>query len=318
MKPGVTVRPARSCILLCLILLPGCGLFSRPAAGPPPDAELAAATSAARVAYERGLVREAAGLYERALTRARAMDDSAQIANAAYNAATCFTSLAQYDRASELLAEAKNETRRSGGRAADVLLMQARVAWLQGRTTDALSIADEVLATVPPAHPSERVQAHCLKGRIACDAGDQGTASAELAQARKDAADTTDTTDAADPIAQARLAELTGRVELLQGRSAQAASEFDHEASLLREGHLYADMTQALGRAAAAHKDASQPQLAADRFYRAARSAYAQGDRPEALRLIKAASETAEAAADASLLRMIRSLSREIELPLEK
>src|SRR5256885_5395216 len=101
--------------------------------------------------------------------RARAMDNPAEIADAAYNAAACYTNLGQYPRASDLLDEARREIRRSNGRAGDILLMQARVLWLQSKTAEALAAGDEVLAQVPPATAGERAAVHCLRGRIACD-----------------------------------------------------------------------------------------------------------------------------------------------------
>ena len=60
--------------------------------------------------------------------RARLMDDSHAIADAAYNLAACLTDLGQYQSARAYLLEAKAEGRRAGGRITDVLLLEAMVA----------------------------------------------------------------------------------------------------------------------------------------------------------------------------------------------
>jgi hypothetical protein len=147
----------------------------------------------------------------------------------------------------------------------------------------------------------------CLKGRIACDARDAAGAAAALGAARRVAV------QVPDPLSQARLAELSGRVELLTGNPAKAAPEFDREASLLRSARSYSEMTRALARAASAYKDAGDSRLAAERFFRAGRSAFGQGNGAEARKLLRAAIDAAEAAGDARTSRSAGVLAAEVE-----
>jgi hypothetical protein len=185
--------------------------------------------------------------------------------------------------------------------------MQLRVAWLEGRTGEVMSLADEIMAQAPPPSAGERLQVHYFKGRMACDAGDAVRATAELAMARRELS------GAPDSISQARVAELSGRVERLANRHDRAAAEFDREASLLREGRLYNDMTYAVARAASAYRDAGRHQAAAERFYRAGRSAFGQGDPVTAAKFIKEAIDEAESAGDAQSADRYRLLLNEVQ-----
>ena len=81
--------------------------------------------------YEaQGQYAKAESLYQHALTRARATDRPGEIADAAYNRAVALASLGRYDEAGELLGEAEAEARRAGRPAADVLLVEAKLARL--------------------------------------------------------------------------------------------------------------------------------------------------------------------------------------------
>jgi hypothetical protein len=72
-------------------------------------------------------------------------------------------------------------------------------------------------------------------------------------------------------------------------------------------------MTHAIARAASAYRDAGHHQTAAERFYRAGRSSFGQGDREGSAKFIKDAIEAAEKAGDAPSVNRFRLLLNEIQ-----
>src|SRR5207249_4696552 len=150
-------------VLVVLALAPGACSPATPPRAVFADPELSAATGAARAAFDRGQAALAADLYQRALTRARATDRPGEIADASYNRAVVLMSLGRYDEANELLGEAEAEARRAGRPAADVLLVEAKLARLRGRPREAVALADRVLAQRPRAGAAEEAQAHLAK-----------------------------------------------------------------------------------------------------------------------------------------------------------
>ena len=82
--PAATLRRLLALPLLVLAaLLPGCA--AAPPRAVPTDIEYAQAMATARTSYDRGQVAQAVLFYDRALQRAEARDDAADIGDAAYN-----------------------------------------------------------------------------------------------------------------------------------------------------------------------------------------------------------------------------------------
>jgi hypothetical protein len=244
------------------------------------------------------------------------MDDAERIGDAAYNLAAASVSLKQYDRARTLLAEARAEYRRAGVPITDVLLVEAKVARLQGRADEAVALADAILTQQsPPAAASDRVRAQVIKGEIACEARDAAGAAAALAAARGELRGGGGRSkDAGDPDAAlaAGVAGLEGCVATLRGEPANAADAFDRAAALWRQARQYHPMARSLGRAAAAYREAGEARPAADRYYRAARSTFGQRELEDALDLARSAAQSAGEAGDEDLRRRAEALLAEI------
>lgn len=291
--------------IVCVALLAGMSGCGSPYRGISRDAEFASATTAARLAFAQGQVERATQLYERALARARGMDNPEGISDAAYNLAMCLTEMRQYARARVQLAEAKAEALRAGSGIIDVLLVEAAVARLQGSPNEARALADEVLRRKPAPKDAQRLQVHLLRSEIACDAGDAVAAAAELARV-------SNATGYSLPL-QARLAQVRGRIDLLERNWTAAARGFDREAGLLRQARRYRSMSEALAAAARAYQAAGADGPAADLYYRAARSSFGLGDAAESRNLIAAAISAARRAGAADLERLAVSLSSEID-----
>lgn len=308
LRRSTVVLPA---LLLCL---GSAGCFNAPPPkGPPVDTELAEANNAASLAYARGQTAQALTLYQHALDRARAMDDAAQIGSSAYNLAAVMIQARKYAPASVLLGEAERETLRAKTNVADVLLLEAKLARLQGDAGYAKLYTDAVLnGAWPPPHPptsetmharqlpatpvplntqlGQRVLAHLIRGEVAIAEDNVQEAQSELTAAQRELP------PSARPALRASVAGLTARVARESGRAPQvAASAFDRQVDLLREAHLYSEMASALADAGRAYASINSL-IAADRFYRAGRSYFGQGNLEDAQKaLAKAASSGAVA-----------------------
>ncbi len=295
------------CGLVSFLVLTSCTTSARPKEEAI-DAEFAVAMSAGRSAFDQGLIEQAATLYQRALKRARVMDSAMAIGDAAYNLAACHIRLGQFEKASALLAEAKTEVLSVRGDISDIVLVEAKVARLQGRPAEALALTEQVLSgAVATSTNSHRLQAHLLRGQIACDKGDAALAVQQLQMAEKFA------TGMSDAGIRAGLSRLAGRIYLIQKEPVRAAREFDRETFLLQQAEQYAQMASALQRAAASYLQAGNYRLAADRYFRAARSSFAQGQNSAALELGNLALSAADNAADQKAVARARALLNEIE-----
>ncbi len=290
----------------CLLVFPaGCANAPLPT-GPPRDAVLTNAMSSARLAFERGLNTEAVVLYRQALDRAREMDDASAIADAAYNFAAAILQSGANEQARLALLEAEAEARRGGGNLADVLLMRAKVARLNGATSEAVALAERVLtdrASSPTA--GHRVQAHVLKGDVAAEERDWAAAE-EQGRLAQDALGRAG--DTVSPALLAGVVGLRGTIALGRGNLPAAARFFDRRADLLRQARLYRDMADAMAQSAGIWARLELPAEAGPRFYRAARAAGAQGDTARARSLLADAAASARAAKDHQLLTLVEAL----------
>jgi tetratricopeptide (TPR) repeat protein len=272
------------------------------------------AMSSGRLAFERGLNTEAVVLYRQALDRAREMDDASAVADTAYNLAAALVQAGVYEDARAALLEAEAETRRGGGNVADVLLMRAKVARLEGTTSEAAALADRVLAD-PASRPApgHRVQAHVLKGEVAAEERNWPGAveQARLAQEALGRAG-----DTVSPALLAGVVGLRGRIALGRGDLTAAAQFYDRRTDLLRQARLYRDMADAMAQSAGIWARLEKPGEAGPRFYRAARAAGAQSDAGRARSLLAQAEESARAAKDEQLLALVRALRVEWDGPI--
>ncbi|HEY8240680.1 MAG TPA: hypothetical protein VIH35_04495, partial [Kiritimatiellia bacterium] len=186
-----------------------------------------------------------------------------------------------------------------------VLLLQAAVAKGKGDLAGAQLLLGQVLKG-GSSKPASRLQAYIVKTDIACDAGNLAEADLVLKRAERMA------DSVSDDALRGGVARVGGRVQLLKKNPAVAAAKFDQEAKLLQRAHRYREMPAALDRAGAAWLDAGGMGPAADRFYRAARSWYAQGELVAALKSVDQAMSAAQLGKDKDLAAGIAVLLAEI------
>lgn len=290
---------------LAVLVLSACSTPPKP---DPEQVELSRMTTTARTAYEQGSASQAARLYLRALKMARVQDDPVEIGNNAYNLAACLIVLEKYDDARSLLREAKREFERAKRPVTMILFLDAKAARLQGNAEQAVALADQVLASLKEGEGGTYpLQVALLKTQISCDRGDIPMAKVEYGKAQKEL----QTTD--DPILKADAAGVAGRIALLENDPARAAQEYDRQADACKRARKYRDMATSLGAAGQAYLDANILLPAADRFYRSARSLYAQGDELAALKMIEAAVAAGEKAGDQDSLMRTKALFDEIK-----
>lgn len=296
-------------VMLAVVLVSGCSTTKPERVVNP---EIATFADLAQEAYGRSAFEQSVKLYGRALVKARAADDAQEIGNNAYNMAVCLIALEKYAEAREPLREAQGEFERIGVEISAAELLDAKAARLDGKPDEAERIADQVLAALKPGeNRAYRTQALLVRAQVACDRRDAAAARTELALAQKEMR------KLKNPFLTAAIHGVNGRIALMEKDPARAAVEFDHEADLCRDAGKYRDMALALARTGQAYADAEDAKAAADRFYRAARSFFAQGDELMSLKMIEAALKSAEKAGDQTVLLRTTALFGEIRKQLE-
>jgi tetratricopeptide (TPR) repeat protein len=298
-------------VINSLPLAAGCG-------GPPPrpapaDVEFAQAMATARTSYDRGQVPQAVLFYERALRRAEARDDAADIGDAAYNLAVALVDDGQFGRAAGLLDAARAELARAGGRTTDVRLVRAKVARQLGDLGAAAAGAAGV-ARAPDATPAERCQAFVLLGQVSLDGRHAGPVPTHITDARAALA------AAGGPRAGGRLPPrsrdaleagvvgLEARLAEAAGDPARAGAAYDRQVTLARRAGMFADMSTALEAAGRSYAAAGDNAAAGDRLYRAARSLLAQGDADRGTAAAREAATAAGRSGDAELAARVAAL----------
>jgi tetratricopeptide (TPR) repeat protein len=292
---------------LLLILGAGCAGPAPQQVQPAADRQVMQASLAGRLAYEQGDYAQAQVLFQKALTRARAIDAADLAADAAFNLALSSIGVQDYAAADRLLHQAEYDAARAAFEPFDIRVLRAKVAYLRERLQEAAALADELIASAAPARL--RLQAMLLRAQIDADGGDLAGARAGL-QAAGALAGTAGA--APTPSVRADIEKLRGTIARRAGNADEAARAFDAEAALLRTAFRHRDMGHALARAAQAHWSAGRPALAADRFFLAARSLDGQGETDAASAYVESSVDAAGQAGDEAALARARALQEAI------
>jgi tetratricopeptide (TPR) repeat protein len=265
------------------------------------DSDWVSQTTTGKGSYDRGDYRRAADAFGRAEQRARALDDADALAVAAVNRAI---SLLAESKAEESLAgveEALADSRVSKPRQMELKVAGARAWAALGKPEDALAQVDEVLKLDPPS--ALRAQALLAKS------------SAELAKEDVSAATKalTDGLSAKEWSAlpwtlQAESAAQRAKIAAADKRPAEAAGLQDEAAALWKKAGRLPDMARALAAAGRQAQAAGDLAGACDRYYRAARSLWAQGLQPEAVRTLEEGVECAEVLKDEAVAKRMAKL----------
>lgn len=272
------------------------------------DPELYRNAKSARTAFAQGEYKLAVRLYRRALNRARAMDNAIEIGNNAYNLAASLMELGDYDQSRKLLEESRSSFKRAGKVPEGVFILEIKNAL--GR--ESLEEAQELLEAAVSRNsvvlvPEMLIQYKLLAAEIALKLGDLTLVQRELESTRDDLG------QVKDSVLEGDFKRVEGELLFLQDKFADAGIAFDRWADFMRKGEQYNTMSVALGKAGAAYQKAENYCASLDRYFRSARSLYAQEDQVAALKMIEAALEVAPECEDESSREQIRNLFLEIK-----
>ena len=284
--------------LLAALLAAGCATPPEPQFT---DADWVSHVTTGRGAYERGDYRRAAEAYGRAEQRARALDDADALAVAAVNRATCLLADGKAADATGGIAEALADARIAKERRAELLVAGARAELALGKSDDAIARVDEALKLEPP--PALKAQALLAKSGAELARGNPAAATKAL----------TDGMSAKEwkglPISlQADQAALRAQIAVAEKKPAVAMVMQDEAATLWKKADRLPDMARALAEAGRQAQAADDLAGACDRFYRAARSLWAQGLQPEAVRALEEGVKAAEQLDDEAVAKKIAAL----------
>ncbi len=303
----------KKCIVwMGLVVISGCATGSPDEERPDHrdnDPMIVQLSDTARQAFDQGEISKAVVMYRRALDRARAMDNSREIAAIAYNLSACLIALEDWDAAVKLLAEAEREARLAGEPVGPVMLLAAETA----RRQEQAGAAEAILDRMEAAKVSDdiRGQAYVLRAHIACDRGDAARAAAHVQRASGYLAKSN------RPGWDGALAEVSGRIAELSGAWAEAGAYYDREASAMQRARRLPEMALALEKAGRNYVKAERIDTAVDRFFRAARSLMAQGNYLDALRVIEQAAPLQPGEEGQQTMTVIAELFEEIRRSVE-
>ena len=244
------------------------------------DAEWVSHATTGRGCYERGDYRRGAEAFGRAQERARAMDDANALAVAAANRSICLMAEGKAVAALEEAREALADPRVEAGRRAELKAVGARALMALGQPEAAAAMAGEALEGKPTEWV--RAQAALVGGAEALTREDAAGAQAALAKglAAKEWARQPATVRAE------RAAQL-GEAAALEKRYAEALRLHEEAAETWKQAGRLAEMARATAEAGRNAQGAGDLAGACERYYRAARSLWAQKLEAEALQRLE-------------------------------
>jgi tetratricopeptide (TPR) repeat protein len=282
------VRPVGLIILLAGILaVGGCGSSPQVQDKSVIDQNLERLNRAARQAFDKGRIEQAAVFYRKALERALVRDDSGAIVDAQYNLAVCLMKLNSPAQAMQLVQRAETELALADQKKfADLLLLKAMLLHRSAKPDEAWQITGQILSMTPQTTPLIRGRTHFLRGLIAAEREDIHQLHTEM----------TALGQPQNALLRGDLAELQGHLAMAEQDWADAVEAFDDAVKLRRETMDYQAMIKDLALAAKASERAGKFKGASQRYLRAGRSAALQGDHDAARAwLVRAEQLAAEA-----------------------
>ena len=293
-------------LILAVVILTvsGCGSAPPKQKGPVPDADLEKFNRAARLAFDKGRLQQAATFYQKALERAYVRDDTAAILDAQYNLAICLMNLQVYEEALAVVQRANREMALAGGgNSPDFLLLKAFILYHRGDSDEAWKITDQILSTDAQASSVVNSKTHYLRGLIASKQGDKDQlreAIAALGQPKQEQL-------------RADYQELLGHLAMAEQNGDAALEAFDTAAKLRRETLDYRGMVKVLALAGKAGEKAGRSKEASIRYLRAGRSAVLQGFFDDAQKWLNQSVQLAKNAGEDKIVQEARNYLQQIE-----
>ena len=251
----------------------------------PTDPGLDSARQLARFALRNAQHEQAVILYSRVLARAYARDDAAAIGDIGYEYALALLRNGSPKEAVTQASKTRHELeRRNFAPFAELYLVEAVANYALTENLSARAMAQQAIKRAAAGDQATRGRANFILGMIAADTEDLPALNQVI----------TAMGAPTDSALQADLAEIIGRRQMLEGNSRAALSRFELAAELRQNLREYTGMARALAASGAAAKAAGDNAVAADRYYRAGRSAAVQRDRRKAVSWLTEALTIAE------------------------
>jgi tetratricopeptide (TPR) repeat protein len=293
-------------LLMAAVILTvgGCGSAPPKQEGPPLDEALERFNRAARLAFDKGRLQQAASFYRKALDRAYVRDDTAAILDAQYNLAFCLMNLQSYQEALGVVRNANTEMALAGrGLSVDFLLLEATILHSSGNSAEAWKITDKILSIPTQDASVITSKTHFLRGLIASQQGNIDQLRAAI----------TALGQPEQPRLRADRQELVGHLAMAEHNGDAAVEAFDGAAKLRREALDYRAMVRVLALAGQASEKAGRAKEASIRYLRAGRSAVLQGLFDDALKWLNRAEQIADTAGEAQIAREAHIYLQQIE-----
>ena len=280
-----------------ILAVSGCGSAPPKQEGPAIDEALERFNRAARLAFDKGRLQQAASFYRKALDRAYIRDDTAAILDAQYNLAFCLMNLQSYEEALGVVRNADTEMALAGrGHSVDFLLLEATILHSSGNSAEAWKITDQILSIPTQDASVIKSKTFFLRGLIANKQGDIDQLRAAIAALGQPE----------QPRLRADRQELVGHLAMAENNRDAAVEAFDGAAKLRREALDYRAMVRVLALAGQASEKAGRPKEASIRYLMAGRSAVLQGLFGDALKCLNRAEQIADTAGEAQIAREAR------------
>jgi tetratricopeptide (TPR) repeat protein len=287
-----------------ILAVGGCGSAPPKQEGPEVDQALERFNRAARLAFDKGRLQQAASFYRKALDRAYVRDDTAAILDAQYNLAFCLMNLQSYQEALGVVRNAKTEMALAGrGLSVDFLLLEATILHSSGNSAEAWKITDKILSTATQDAAVIQSKTHFLRGLIASKQGDIDQLRAAIASLG----------EPEHPRLRADRQQLVGHLAMAEHNWGAAVEAFDGAAKLRREALDYRAMVSVLALAGKASEKAGRAKEASIRYLRAGRSAVLQGLFDDALKWLNRAEQIADRTGEAQIVREAHIYLRQLE-----
>jgi len=287
-----------------ILSISGCGSAPPKQEGPAIDEALERFNRAARLAFDKGRLQQAASFYRKALDRAYVRDDTAAILDAQYNLAFCLMNLQSYQEALGVVRNANTEMALAGrGHSVDFLLLEATILHSSGNSAEAWKITDQILSIPTQDAAVVTSKTHFLRGLIASKRGDIDQLRAAIAALGKPE----------HPRLRADRHELVGHLAMAEHNWDAAIEAFDGAAKLRREALDYRAMVSVLALAGKASEKAGRAKEASIRYLRAGRSAVLQGLFDDALKWLNRAEQIADRTGEAQIVREAHIYLRQLE-----
>jgi tetratricopeptide (TPR) repeat protein len=265
----IRIRLVGLILVTGVLLWGGCGSSPQVREKPGADRNLEQFIKAARQAFDKGQIEQAASLYRKVLERALVRDDSDAIVDAQYNLAVCLMKLNSNVEAMQVVRQAEAELALSDQKKLpELLLLKAMFYYKSAELDEAWQITEQILSMTPKPSTVILGRTHFLRGLIASERGDINQLRDEVAALG----------NAENPLLRGDLAELKGYLALAEQDWGAALQAFDEAVILRRLAIDYQGMMKNLALAAEASEKAGNIKAASQRYLRAGRSAALQGD----------------------------------------